>query len=287
MKTEPKPLEPALTYRRVSTDKQHDSMELQEDSATKYAAWKDLSIPPENRYSDPFVSGGIALKKRKGGCALMHRLRQGLVKHLIITKSDRLGRNTRDWLETYETLEELGVTLHIVDQGGDSFSSNGPMGKMMLTMLSMFAEFEREMIRERTQKAMTRKFDNKSLTGKVPFGWDAAYHFADGHTHHTGHALHPDNEQAPLITAHGRITGIDTHPNLGEQAAIHHMHRLRQAGWSYIRIANELNSKNILTKTGRQWGCGSVSSVLASRQVRRLLEESVQTPAQTEIRQAA
>lgn len=74
---------------------------------------------------------------------------------LIVTKLDRFARNTREGLEVVQTLLEKNVTFKILNMG--TFD-NTPQGKMSLTMFLGFAEFERDMIVERTQagKAIAR-----------------------------------------------------------------------------------------------------------------------------------
>lgn len=77
---------------------------------------------------------------------------------LIVTKLDRFARNTREGLEVIQTLVDKGVTFKILNMG--TFD-NSPQGKMSITMFLAFAEFEREMIIQRTQegKAIARTKD--------------------------------------------------------------------------------------------------------------------------------
>lgn len=152
------PIDPvAAIYRRVSTDHQDGSLEVQE-----YARYKSLATSEDFTFSDPDTSGSVPLLERDGGRALLNRLKPGDIKHLIVAKLDRLGRNTRDFLTTIETLDSLGVTLHIADFGGDSMSTQGHWGKMILTILAAVAEGELGEIRDRVQKRM----DAPSGTGR-------------------------------------------------------------------------------------------------------------------------
>lgn len=77
---------------------------------------------------------------------------------LIVTKLDRFARNTREGLEVIQTLVDKGVTFKILNMG--TFD-NSPQGKMSITMFLAFAEFERDMIIQRTQegKAVARTKD--------------------------------------------------------------------------------------------------------------------------------
>ena len=79
---------------------------------------------------------------------------------VYITKLDRLGRNTRDVLTVVQDWKERGIGVRFIEQG---IETGGAMGKVMITMLSAFAEFERTMILERTQAGL----DAAKQSGKV------------------------------------------------------------------------------------------------------------------------
>ena len=66
---------------------------------------------------------------------------------IVVWKLDRLGRNTLHILETVRTLTDLGVTLVSITDGIDSST---PAGRMMIGVLGSLAEYERELIKERT-----------------------------------------------------------------------------------------------------------------------------------------
>lgn len=67
---------------------------------------------------------------------------------IVVTKLDRFARSASDAIITIRSLFERGVRVHILNMG---IVENTAMGKLMLTMLAGFAEFERDMIVERTQ----------------------------------------------------------------------------------------------------------------------------------------
>ena len=77
---------------------------------------------------------------------------------LMVTKIDRLTRNLRDGLDIIQELVTKGVTVNILNFG---IVNNSPSGKLMLQVFMAFAEFERNMIVERTQEgrriAMTKE----------------------------------------------------------------------------------------------------------------------------------
>ena len=75
---------------------------------------------------------------------------------LTVTKLDRFARNTADGVKTIQDLVNRGVVVNILNMGR---ADNSPMGKLMVTILLAFAEYERDMIVERTQtgKALARE----------------------------------------------------------------------------------------------------------------------------------
>ena len=94
--------------------------------------------------------------------ALLSRLQEG--DKLIVTKLDRFARTAVEGGQIVKELHEKGVTIHILNMG---IADNTPMGKLMVTMLLAFAEFERDMIVERTQggKAIARA-NGKRVDGR-------------------------------------------------------------------------------------------------------------------------
>ena len=84
---------------------------------------------------------------------------------LMVTKLDRFARNTQEALETVENLKNRGVKVHILNMG---FFDDSPNGKLMFTMFSAFAQFERDLIVSRTQegKAYAKKYDPHYKDGR-------------------------------------------------------------------------------------------------------------------------
>src|ERR1700759_1649491 len=119
-------------YTRVSTVAQ--TLHQQHDALKTAGASKI--------YSDT-MSG--APDDRPGLAALMDQLRAGDT--VVVWKLDRLGRNMLHILETVKALTERGVTLVSTSDGIDSSTA---AGRMMIGVLGSLAEYERELIRERT-----------------------------------------------------------------------------------------------------------------------------------------
>jgi DNA invertase Pin-like site-specific DNA recombinase len=244
----------AAVYRRVSTDQQDASLETQEKRVGDYLAFKGLTATEQTTFHDADTSGSVAILDRPGGARLFATLRHcPQIKHLVVAKLDRLGRSARDLLDTVHQLNGMGVTLHIVDMGGDNLSTQGPAGKLMFVILAGMAEFERELIRGRIQDALDRRFDQRCLIGTPPYGFDLE---ECGKSPKTGKPLY-------------RL--VD---NYAEQEIIRRIARQRGAGCSFKQIADQLNADGIPTKTGKSpWQCGNVAGVLQSKHTARFLDE--------------
>ena len=77
---------------------------------------------------------------------LMAKLESG--DRLVVTKMDRFARTAGDGIKAIESLLDCGISVHILNMG---LIDNTPTGRLMVTMLLAFAQFERDMIVERTQ----------------------------------------------------------------------------------------------------------------------------------------
>ena len=133
-------------YARVSTKKQaKDGNSLESQEATLRANGA-LII-----YSESFTG---TKKSRPKLNELMGILKEGDT--LVVTKLDRIARSTRDGLDIIDELIDKGVTINILNMGK---FDNSPSGKLMRTIFLAFAEFERDMIVERTSegKAICRE----------------------------------------------------------------------------------------------------------------------------------
>ena len=160
-------------YVRVSTDRQADegeSLGTQRRVIEGYAMMNGLTL--ERMFVERGVSGSKPLGERPEGALLLATLKAGDV--LITPKLDRLFRSALDALDVLAKLKERGVSLHMIDLGGD-VTGNG-ISKLVFTILSAVAEAERDRIRDRIRerirdvKAEQRK-RQRYLGGIVPFGW--------------------------------------------------------------------------------------------------------------------
>lgn len=164
----------AACYLRVSTNDQQNSMKMQTEQIELYAKFKGLAIDEDFIFGDAAVSGSTPLFERKNGKRMLELFEEGSVKHLIVLKLDRLGRNATDIQSAYKKLtDEMGVIVHIIDLGGDSFSSESPISKFIVGVLSLCAELERNNIISRILDVQNSKFAIGEQIGRVPYGWKA------------------------------------------------------------------------------------------------------------------
>lgn len=82
---------------------------------------------------------------------------------VTVTKLDRLGRSTRELLNLIERISKIGASFRSL--GDPLFDTTGPQGRLLMTMLAAIAEFERELIRERTGEGRKR-----AIAAGVRFG---------------------------------------------------------------------------------------------------------------------
>ncbi|KPY20131.1 MULTISPECIES: recombinase family protein [Pseudomonas] len=142
-----------FAYCRVSTTDQTTLNQVHEINAAGFA------IEP-HRIVTETISGSVAASERPGFGQLLQKMENGDV--LVVSKLDRLGRNAMDVRLTIERLEKSGIRVHCLALGGVDLTS--PAGKMTMQVLGAVAEFERDLLIERTQAGLQRaKAEGKKL----------------------------------------------------------------------------------------------------------------------------
>ena len=143
----------AFAYCRVSTADQTCDNQIREIEAAGF------NIEPRRVIAET-VSGSTAAMERAGFKKLLERLEWDDV--LIVTKLDRLGRNAMDVRATVEKLDSEKVRVHCLALGGVDLTSAA--GKMTMSVINAVAEFERDLLIERTQAGLKRaKAEGKVL----------------------------------------------------------------------------------------------------------------------------
>jgi DNA invertase Pin-like site-specific DNA recombinase len=87
---------------------------------------------------------------------------------LVVTKLDRLARSARHLSELVDKLEGKGVTLRILNFGGDAVDTRGATGRLMLNMFAAMAQFEREMMLERQREGIAKAKADGKYKGRKP-----------------------------------------------------------------------------------------------------------------------
>jgi len=123
-------------YARVSTSQQ--SLDIQ----TK--ALKEAGVIKSRIFSDKATGSNT---DRDGLSLLRVKVEKGDV--ILVKKLDRLGRDTADMINLIKEFDNLGVAIRFLDDG---ISTEGEMGKMVVTILSAVAQAERHRILERTNE---------------------------------------------------------------------------------------------------------------------------------------
>jgi len=144
-----------FAYCRVSTTDQTTENQVQEITAAGFTVQKGRAIAET-------VSGSVPAMERTGFLALLNKLEAADV--LIVTKLDRLGRNAMDVRASVERLASMGVRVHCLALGGVDLTS--PAGRMTMGVIAAVAEFERDLLVERTQSGLSRAKAQGKVLGR-------------------------------------------------------------------------------------------------------------------------
>lgn len=143
-----------LGYARTSTQEQVAGLEAQ---------IRDLKAAGcEEVYSEQ-VS---ALGDRQELDRTLKFLRKGDT--LVVTKIDRLARNTRSLADIVDGLHGRGVGLKVLQFGKETLDTTGAYGRLILNMFAAFAEFERDLMRERQKEGIAKAKAEQKYKGRKP-----------------------------------------------------------------------------------------------------------------------
>jgi site-specific DNA recombinase len=181
-------------YTRKSTDEGLDSdfntLDAQRESAEAYIAsqrhegW--MALP--QKYDDGGFTG--ANMERPALQRLLSDIRDGLVNCVVVYKVDRLTRSLLDFAKIMEVFDQHGISFVSVTQ---QFNTAASLGRLTLNVLMSFAQFEREMIAERTRDKMSAaRRKGKWVGGNPVLGYDV---------HPNGGALVVNEEEAARVQA--------------------------------------------------------------------------------------
>ncbi len=132
-----------MGYARVSKADGSQAMDLQQDALEK------VGIKQKNIYHD--LAAGKK-EDRPGLAACLKALREGDV--LVVWKLDRLGRDLRHLVNTVQELAERDIGFKVLTGQGADIDTTTASGKLVFGIFAALAEFERELIRERTKAGL-------------------------------------------------------------------------------------------------------------------------------------
>lgn len=142
-----------FAYVRVSTTGQTTENQIQEIKAAGF------HVEPRRIVTET-VSGSTAIAQRRGFSRLLDKMEADDI--LIVTKLDRLARDAIDVSSTVKALAEMGVRVYCLALGGVDLTSSA--GTMTMNVLNAVAQFERDLLIERTQSGLKRaKSEGKTL----------------------------------------------------------------------------------------------------------------------------
>ena len=146
-----------FAYARVSTLEQTTENQLGEIRAAGF----DLQA---RRVITETISGSHTAMERPGFARLIDRLEEGDI--LVVTKLDRLGRNAMDVRKTVDHLAGHGIKVHCLALGGVDLTSAA--GRMTMGVINAVAEFERDLLIERTNAGLKRAREEGKAIGRPP-----------------------------------------------------------------------------------------------------------------------
>jgi site-specific DNA recombinase len=209
----------ASIYLRVSTAGQAAegvSLQAEEARARRWAEVNGYQVV--GVHTDAGISGKRA-ENRPGLQAALVEVCQ-TKGALIVYFLSRLARSTKDAISIAERLEKAGADLVSLSEKIDTTSA---AGKMIFRMLAVLAEFERDLISERTRGAMAHMASQGRRVGEIPLGFRLA-----------GDGLHLVEDPA-------------------EQEVLRTIRNLRAHGRKWAEIVDEMNRKGLHTKKGLPW----------------------------------
>ena len=157
-----------IGYIRVSTDEQRDhghSLTVQERALASWAALHGHTLVRIVR--DEGVSASRPLDRREGGAAVLAALRDGEVRGVVVTRLDRLFRDTLDGLMFFSDARASGWAVHSVSELIDSST---PGGRLTLSIQLATAAYERDLAVARSTEVAHALRRAGRVYGPVPFG---------------------------------------------------------------------------------------------------------------------
>lgn len=222
-------------YCRVSTNEQAIegiSLDEQQNRLQAYCisqGWTNFKFYIDDGYSAKSI-------KRPQLQKMLLDAKQKKISTVLVTKIDRFTRSLKDMLDLHKILEEYDVSFC---SASESFDTSSAVGRMMLQILTMFAEFERERISERVTDNMLFNAENGKVQQPPCFGYNLIKDEI------TGNKIFIINKEEAKWTK--QIFELFTEEN-----------------WGYMKIAKYLNQNNVKTKKKKEWSAQGVKVYLSN-----------------------
>jgi DNA invertase Pin-like site-specific DNA recombinase len=143
-------------YARVSTNDQQ-TLPMQSHAMREYATRRDWTI------TAPVREVGSGAAKREAREKLLEAARRREIHVVLVWRLDRWGQSVTNLLATLQELEHLGVGLVLLTEALDLTT---PTGRAMAGLLAVFAEFETDILRERTRAGLAQARQNGKRLGR-------------------------------------------------------------------------------------------------------------------------
>lgn len=149
-------------YTRVSTDSQTvENQRLELRAVADRLGWTIVAV-----LADEGISGAKGRDQRPGFNTLMTMITRREIDLIACWSVDRLGRSLQHLVSFLSEINERGVDLYLHVQGLDTST---PAGRAMFSMLGVFAEFERSMLRDRIKAGLARSTKRSGRPPVDPF----------------------------------------------------------------------------------------------------------------------
>jgi DNA invertase Pin-like site-specific DNA recombinase len=221
----------AIAYIRVSTDKQAtEGVSL----AAQQSLIEQWCIKNGYELAQIFIDAGISGKRMDTRPELLKALSALKKGTALVTYSlSRLARSTKDALTISEMVAKKKSDMVSLSEQIDTTTA---AGKMMFQMMSVLAEFERNLVAERTTNALQhKKSTNQKYCNQTPYGFEAV---------------------------EGRLIQVQQ-----EVEVVAEIQAARSGGSTLQSIANNLNGRGIPTKTGKVWQPATIHLLLKRTQL--------------------
>ncbi|TFB13590.1 recombinase family protein [Filobacillus milosensis] len=224
----------ALLYRRISPRPEQDfgntSLEKQLEDMMKYCQRNNIEVV--DVYTDNLKSGK-SFEGRDEFKEMYHRAlkTEEEIDYVIVLKQDRLSRDTLDTLFIMKRLNEAGVNLISI---ADNINTNDRNAEILVHVMSLVAQLERDFINYRTRSGMEKKAEDGFFLGGQVFGYKSF------------------NKKLRVLPREARVVKY-----IFEKYAVDM--------WGYKKIASSLNMQGIKTKNKKDWTINAVKTVLENQ----------------------